>query len=473
MAFHDLESLPLQIIQLIISHGDCGSALALSAASKTLRSACSNAALRNLIAHGNAGPQGDEWWKRYFPSWGVPGLKITETPTSEWERWALADCRAVQAATQDFVWRQDDADRLLESNQHVDKWLDISWIFTAIPHSMLRWLPQLLAARHPILQIVPPESLIFKFHGFLQGLRSYESPGRDDTPVRVVSAFTMTGFCVAARVLHAALPDRCFDCKDSPFISTQMINLHQFSTILIFPLHEFVRPEDILWWTDRTAHLSVLLHAHGLANGAVAAMAHRLRRIRREIQRYGLAYVIPRRLLNHGSVNSARFPQPPTAIPLVELTYLPAPFMSADDMSSVALRHLSAMATVEFLADGTWTGCHFEGNIFIGPPMERVQISASSLAPDEPELRLFVTGVRGAVSFVMKGSLRSDGGLVDLRWDEDPFGGNGSWYSGYMTPFGVAGSWGYGERSSGFAPGWFWLWKDAWSEPWADGLDDE
>lgn len=71
--------------------------------------------------------------------------------------------------------------------------------------------------------------------------------------------------------------------------------------------------------------------------------------------------------------------------------------------------------------------------------------------------RIFLNG-RGTDSvgpFRLYGCVNSDNGVFSMTKE---YSEHHRWHwDGFMTPFGLVGTWGY----SGCG-GWFWLWKDAW-----------
>ncbi len=138
---------------------------------------------------------------------------------------------------------------------------------------------------------------------------------------------------------------------------------------------------------------------------------------------------------------------------------LPLPF-PPHARAAMTSWHLPKMTSPAFFEDGTWTGfyqCSLGGRHQIkwDPPMRDIHFSAKT-NPRIPG-RIFLNG-RGTDSvgpFRLYGCVNSDNGVFSMTKE---YSEHHRWHwDGFMTPFGLVGTWGY----SGCG-GWFWLWKDAW-----------
>ena len=155
----------------------------------------------------------------------------------------------------------------------------------------------------------------------------------------------------------------------------------------------------------------------------------------------------------------------PRNIPFMSMMELPS-LLSLNASGDLATCHLSKMTSKEFFNDGLWIY-----GLYIGDRMEFAGVHVRGVAfvatqddahPTKLTLRGFGTYYRG--DFSLEGAIAQETGRVCLvmrhttpMFDTDRIDKG---LTGVMTPFGIVGIHG----SPGLGGGWFWLWKDAWTE---------
>ena len=163
--------------------------------------------------------------------------------------------------------------------------------------------------------------------------------------------------------------------------------------------------------------------------------------------------------------------RPPTTIPLSALIHPPRPFEldnAEEGVEHLLLSHLHAVAVPAFLVDGEWAGYTLETDARrLAPWMHCVHFQATETADS---IHLHADDARqGALRFSLQGNIDRRSGLLRMR-KQFVAGSAESWHwSGFLTPFGMVGTWDTKYWHSGERKGcWFWLWKRAWSKPWAE-----
>ena len=156
----------------------------------------------------------------------------------------------------------------------------------------------------------------------------------------------------------------------------------------------------------------------------------------------------------------------PKNIPFISLMGLPPP-SSPNAARDLATCHLSKMTSKEFFNDGLWIYGHSIGNDmgFSSVPVRRVAFVATQDEAHSTKLTLCGFGAEYGRDFSLEGAIAQETGRVYLvkRDTTSTVGTNqfGTELSGLMTPFGIVGV--HGTMDMG-GDGWFWLWKDAWTE---------
>ena len=154
----------------------------------------------------------------------------------------------------------------------------------------------------------------------------------------------------------------------------------------------------------------------------------------------------------------------PRNIPFISMMRLPPP-LSLNASGDLATCHLSKMTSKGFFNDGLWIYCQSIGDRIESPgfPVRGVAFVATQddAHPTKLTLRGFGAYYRG--DFSLEGAIAQETGRVCLvmRYTTPMFDTDriGKGLTGVMTPFGIVG-----VHGSGASGGWFWLWKDAWTE---------
>ena len=472
-----LDGLPLEMIQRILMHGDCKSALALSAGNKSLHAACNNTfVFQRLITHGNAtlstrshdDPGEEERRNLAISPWTVPGLNDKALAT-HWARWALADSRAMQILP-GLLRGQEEVQKMwnvCEKYQVPRALLDnhIDLAFRALSRSQLRWLPHLLISRHPILHVMAPEAFV----NTIKSLTNALVPVHRGMTLRNTMVLAKASFCLAAVTVHADIPARCFG---HPYQNPMDIILD----VLTRPLFESKWDYDLGIKqlppsTRREYHKS--LHARTLVYTAITAMAYEIHEMQ-PLLRSGPQTPPSQSSSALHPIDRGFHPRPPSVIPHADLMDVPPPFLPWKDESQVHFPtwHLNAMTGPEFLAGGPWIGyISYASGGMASLEVQRLsfEVREGDDGAAHSTVQLSGEGRNPSGAFTLAGTLDRKTGWAHWRRNHTcgwPCGRHWD-YVGWMTPFGIAGVWGFDRWGPGML-GWFWLWKQEWSEPWPE-----
>ena len=124
------------------------------------------------------------------------------------------------------------------------------------------------------------------------------------------------------------------------------------------------------------------------------------------------------------------------------------------------------MTKKSFIEDGVWAGYYcisteFGGRCSIDPPMQGIQFVASHHHAKKAILQLQGSGTDVVGDFTCEGELNESDYRINIVKSYVLQGHSWRWH-GFMTVFGMIGSWGspYGGDDYG---GWWWLWKQKWT----------
>ena len=520
-----LDTLPAEIIHMILGHADCEAVLAVAGTNRVLKQTCvnNNIIFRNLVAHGNAVEMQkeepippDEWsflkirdeLRRHFNSpWAVPGLGV-EADVVVWARWALADSKARKLAPTLLAWSRR-AEHLAD-----EFWQNpafINWSFMASLDTTIRWLPLVIATRHPVTHAVPSEALFLASRKLYRDFsRCVKHPSAHETPVRSASALAVMDLCLLAQTLFTETPHRLVPVGEAdllwalhsrlmrePFRWSDAGPFRDFLQIIEQPFYKrWDRIADSPCpWSASTTRLSTVLYAHARANSAATAVAQ----FSRAKHRCALGAARDEKECLDPFFNG-EYPPLPTETPLTELMPLPAPFSTHDSVGKqcIAMRHLGAMTDPSFLMDGRWTGHYFNASFNIPevnsqrlcfsaceihdlPPGDSDPSTAAPASTGAGTTRLPSSDESGVAPTIVKfaghghdtdgnfdfdGAMCHSSGWVQFQKRQRPESRRD--WTGVMTPFGIVGVLGRGIWGHDRFQGWFWLWKEAWSKPWPD-----
>ena len=478
-----LDGLPLELIQRILIYGNCESALALSAVNRTLRLACKNTFVyQRLISHGNAtlpshvrsDPNEQKLLNLAVTPWVPPGVDVT-SPTSEWAQWALADSEAMQLVP-NLLRKLGATLRLwvLTDNHSIPETLLFRHLhksFPAMSRSEMRGLLHLIMAQHPIVHVAPPEL----FAATIQSLDDVVQTIHAGMPLNHTGSFIKASLCLAAVLLCAGVPGRCLEPDQDPMQAiTVVLALGLFETKWDYALSLENNPPS----GNRRFHKG--LHARALVLTAVSAMTVAI--YYESFDRLSKPQVVlPPHFEAWDDLDSRAYPRPPSAIPLRDLMAIPPPFVPWKEAAEAYFPtwHLATMTDPAFLRDGPWVGYVFQHtNGGASPEVQRIDFHDTMEFPCKGKAR---NGARkDKIQLAGLGQVPGDlfgvAGFLDratgwAAWRRDHTCGfpcGRAWdYVGWMTPFGLAGVWGQGRWGQDSC-GWFWFWKQAWSEPWSE-----
>ena len=155
-----------------------------------------------------------------------------------------------------------------------------------------------------------------------------------------------------------------------------------------------------------------------------------------------------------------------SAIPFTTFIHPPDPFAPAIewlDPDLMLLSHVSGMTEPAFLNDGEWVGFRVDtqqDEDDVGPRLQNVHFQATAtiwtvhLAAQD--------GREGDEPFTLQGDIDRSSGRVRMQ-QQFTTGDTDLWlWAGFITPFGMLGTWGTQYWGLPHFMGWFWLWKKAW-----------
>jgi hypothetical protein len=147
-------------------------------------------------------------------------------------------------------------------------------------------------------------------------------------------------------------------------------------------------------------------------------------------------------------------------------TWMNIPMVYGSERRAFHECHMWWASTPQFVS-GTWMGYYSDERVphqSLEEPMHSINLIARRSDLSKPgRVRTIIDiasqGHDGVGKFALHGYIRFDGSVLltkrhDAGWE---------WiYKGFITPFGIAGSWG-DQRLDGL--GYFWLWKKDWCNP--------
>lgn len=428
----DLGSLPLEVIQKIISHGTCASALVLRSVNKLFHAICSKPlTYLELVKYGNDFDDDDQpdskfaklyWWPVGVEDWSIAA------------RWACADMKLQYG-------------RLNQQNNGPQ--LD-----------NLYWLPELVVARHPQAlggSILPKTSTV--------------SNCDFETFARCLWYGTFQCLCYrnADIQVEQAWPDSSFSIVPSYFRSIMVIQrlqdlLHMQGFDLLNSRELFIRRQ---FSAGRTANSDLPITATQLEMARMIAGTAMVAVLYRSLH----AHLLRDSRTQYSADHSRSLPQnqdlplkclyPQDLIPASRRSGAESPIDFGT--SFLKQQHLPVMTSANFLISGKWMGyyCYMGSfnpaiNFRRDPVMENIRFRAQADYPDHCAVASVGKGRDAWGDFLLYGTVHKQNGTVQMTKQYD----NGTtWaWSAIMSPFGIIGSW--GEERWG---GWLWLWPAEWN----------
>jgi hypothetical protein len=424
-----LLSLPVELVRRIASFLPCTSALSLMTASRTLRSTCNDRLLFREIAErtttSNSITKDEEWQDA--------SVLLCRASLSDTIRIAYAVERATKRGEVEYpLWEMQN------NGEEVDS-------------DVRSWLPHLVALRHPTCLTFRPEHLLCLHYQL-----SRFQPERSS---QYYADLLGVEFCIIALVLQQIAWGEDFYRAFSK----------QWKKIM--ESREAERKRDV--------EIAYLLGLHdinpGPSPGITLSLSERVHRL--PTNTYGQASAI---ILHMPFFIDGMHAVNDLPVPLPELSRMPfhtwmnIPMVYGSERRDFNECHAWWATTPQFIS-GTWMGYYSdergqEPNL--EEPMHNINLIARK--PDLPystqsRIRTVIDaaseGCDGIGKFALHGEIHFDGSVILYKqyyqgWE---------WiYKGFVTPFGIAGSW--GDRNLD-GKGYFWLWKKDWCNPEASHLE--
>ena len=180
-----------------------------------------------------------------------------------------------------------------------------------------------------------------------------------------------------------------------------------------------------------------------------------------------LAFYLRRMLKHHEGGNDSwlratLFTPPPATshIPFASMMNLSLPFQPGARQRNPTC-HLPIMAGKAFLEEGVWEGYYaycFDRSPYLcrfDPPMKHLRLRCTEESTDDVQF-FEGSGSDNVGRFSLSGWIHVESGKIVAKKQYSLYGVSWDW-SAFMTPFGIAGTWGEIEYG-----GWLWLWKADW-----------
>jgi hypothetical protein len=392
--------------------------------SRTLRSTCNDRLLFREIAERTTTPN-------------------SITKNVEWQDASVLLCRASLSDTIRIAYAVERATK--RGEVQYPRW-EMQNNGEEVDSDVRGWLPHLVALRHPTCLTFHPE--------YLLSLHYQLSRFQPERSSQYYADLLDVEFCMIALILQQI-------ARGKDFYSA----FHkQWKKIM--ESREAERKRDV--------EIQYLLGLHDINSGPVpgitVSLAQRVHRL--TMNTYGQASAIilymPFFVNRMHAINDLPIPLPePSRMPFH--TWMNIPMVYGSERRAFHECHAWWATTPEFIS-GTWIGYYSderEREPNLEEPMHSINLIARKsdlpYQPAQTRTRTVIDvaskGRDGIGKFAMHGEIHFDGSVIlykqyDVGW--------GWVYKGFVTPFGIAGSWGDRHLDG---QGYFWLWKKDWCNP--------